>query len=281
MTTWFARHTPVKFPTAIPEGNPSLNQALKSNPSAATRHIAGSDRIETARRQATALLTRLPHRLSSTGFQQHSRHARRRFSTRSTTTGPTGATSPYRERSRHAVTLCCADWWRTHQVSILGNAPRRTGSSPPIVYVVQATKCWSPTALPTFRPGFRSGSGARADARSSGIHSRWKTRRIASAVMAPSSFLLVLPQPIRRDPSGSLARGPSDPPPAYTSPQGWQGRSTRGALKSNAPGWGAGRNKISGTLNFQSPFTEIGFEPTPPESMAIQSPLKQGPKSID
>ena len=99
--------------------------------------------------------------------------------------------------------------------------------------------------------------------------------------MAPSSFLLVLPQPIRRDPSGSLARGPSDPPPAYTSPQGWQGRSTRGALKSNAPGWGAGRNKISGTLNFQTTFTEIGFERTPPESVAVQSPLKQGPKSID
>ena len=103
--------------------------------------------------------------------------------------------------------------------------------------------------------------------------------------MAPSSFLLVLPQPIRRDPSGSLARCPSGlpppPPPRLHFASGSAGALEAGALKSNAPDWGAGRNKISGTLNFQTTFTEIGFERTPPESVAVQSPLKQGPKSID
>ena len=34
--------------------------------------------------------------------------------------------------------------------------------------------------------------------------------------------------------------------------QGWQGRSGRGAPKSSAPGWSAGRCKISGALNLQN-----------------------------
>ena len=74
---------------------------------------------------------------------------------------------------------------------------------------------------------------------------------------------------------------PPPPPPPLHFASGSAGALEAGALKSNAPDWGAGRNKISGTLNFQTTFTEIGFERTPPESVAVQSPLKQGPKSID
>ena len=79
----------------------------------------------------------------------------------------------------------------------------------------------------------------------------------------------------------ALQASPPPPPPRLHFASGSAGALEAGALKSNAPDWGAGRNKISGTLNFQTTFTEIGFERTPPESVAVQSPLKQGPKSID
>ena len=39
------------------------------------------------------------------------------------------------------------------------------------------------------------------------------------------------------------------------------GRSGRGAPKSGAPGWGAGRCKISGALSFKTDISVGGFEP--------------------
>ena len=39
------------------------------------------------------------------------------------------------------------------------------------------------------------------------------------------------------------------------------GRSGRGAPKSGAPGWGAGRCKISGALTFKTDRTIVGIEP--------------------
>ena len=61
---------------------------------------------------------------------------------------------------------------------------------------------------------------------------------------------------------------------------GAPGRSARGALKSSARGWGAGRYKNSVALNFETSPIEKGSEPTPPESMAIQSPLNQRPRQL-
>ena len=39
------------------------------------------------------------------------------------------------------------------------------------------------------------------------------------------------------------------------------GRSGRGAPKSGAPGWGAGRCKISGALTFKTGRSYVGIEP--------------------
>ena len=59
-----------------------------------------------------------------------------------------------------------------------------------------------------------------------------------------------------------------------------RGRSGRGALKSSAPGWGAGCCKVLEAVNFQTTFIESGFEPTPPQSMSIHSPLNQRPNQL-
>ena len=63
---------------------------------------------------------------------------------------------------------------------------------------------------------------------------------------------------------------------------GAPGHSGLVALKHSAPasGWGVGRCKISAALNFQTIFIESGFEPAPPEKLAIQSPLNQRPKQF-